>query len=81
MDLQEITNLIKVREYILTSIGNPYFDRQTVNTLNGMLILIDGKIVNLLQSDSFKEYINFKDVKKAIQDVARITNIKSGFIK
>lgn len=78
MDLTEITNLVNIRQYVVNSMSNPAIDRSTVNTLNGMLILLDNKIINILQSDSFKEYIGYKDVRKAIEEVARITNIKSG---
>ena len=46
-----------------------------------MLILLDNKIINLLQGDDFKDYIGYKNVKKAIEDVARVTNIRSGIKK
>jgi hypothetical protein len=78
MDLLEITNLINIRQYVVNSMSNPAIDRATVNTLNGMLILLDNKIISLLQSDDFKEYICYKDVRKAIEEVARLTNIRSG---
>lgn len=78
MDLTEITNLVNIRQYVVNSMSNPAVDRSTVHTLNGMLILLDNKIINILQSDLFKEYIGYKDVRKAIEEVARITNIKSG---
>lgn len=78
MDLQELTNLITVRQYISIAIGNAAMDRATVSELNGMLLLIDKKIISILKDNEFKEYINYWDVKNAIEEVARITNIKSG---
>jgi hypothetical protein len=78
MDLTEITALIAVRQYVVDSRGNPTLDKETVNYMNGILIMLDKKIVALLRGDDFKEYINYKDVRKAIEEVARITNIKSG---
>lgn len=81
MDLKEITDLITIRQYVVNSTGNPAIDRATVNVMNGMLILIDNKIMKLLQADDFKSYIEYQDVRKAIEDVARITNIKSGLKK
>lgn len=81
MDLKEITDLISIRKYIAISTSNPSIDRATVSLLNGMLILIDNKIINILKSNEFKDYIDYKDVKKAIEDVVKLTNIKSGFIK
>ncbi len=78
MNLDEINSLIKVREYVVISLNNGSIDRATVSELNGMLILIDRKIIDLLKSQEFKEYIGYRDVRKAIEEVAKITNIKSG---
>lgn len=77
-NFEEITHLISLRQYVVNSTGNPTIDRATVNYLNGVLILLDKKIIGILQSDNFKDYINYADVKQAIVEVARITNIKSG---
>lgn len=78
MDLQELTDLMDIRQYVVNSTANPTIDRETVNYMNGLLIMLDKKIIGLLKSDDFKEYVNYKDVRKAIEEVARITNIKSG---
>jgi hypothetical protein len=78
MNLKELTDLIAIRQYVVNSTANPAIDRETVNYMNGSLIMIDRKIIALLKSDDFKEYIDYKDVRKAIEEVARITNIKSG---
>lgn len=77
MDLKEITELITIRQYVYNSIANPSIDRGTVGFLNGLLIMIDKKIVGNLSDVQFKEYVSYKDVKKAIQEVAHINNIKS----
>lgn len=81
MDLNEITSLIEIRQYVVNSTGNPTIDRATVSYMNGMLIMLDKKIVELLKSEEFKEYVNYKDVRAAIEEVAKITNIKSSFTK
>lgn len=78
MDLTELVNLITIRQYVVNSTGNSSIDRATVNYMNGSLLLIDKKIVELLQADDFKKYIDYKDVRKAIEDVANINNIRSG---
>jgi hypothetical protein len=78
MDLTELVNLITVRQYVVNSTGNASIDRATVNVLNGMLLMIDKKILALLQDNDFKEYISYKDVRKAIEEVANHNNIKSG---
>ena len=76
MDLKELTNLIQVRNYLSDTMGNSAFDRATVSEMNGSLILIDKKIVEIIKSNSFKNYINWNDVKSAVENVARINNIK-----
>lgn len=81
MKLDEINSLITVRQYVVNCISNASIDRATVNVMSGMLILIDNKILSLLQSDNFKNYIGYQDVKKAIQEVAKLNNIKSGIKK
>lgn len=78
MDLKELTDLIAIRQYVVNSTGNSTIDRATVNYMNGALLMIDKKIVKLLQGDEFREYIEYKDVRKAIEEVASINNIKSG---
>jgi len=81
MDLKEIVDLITIREYMVNSSNNHTIDRKTVNFMIGSLLLVDKKIINLLQSDEFKEYINYEDVDKAKQEAANANNIKSGLIK
>ena len=81
MNLKELTDLMDVRQYVVNSTANPTIDRETVNYMNGLLIMLDKKIISILKSDDFKEYVNYKDVRKAIEEVARITNIKSGLKK
>jgi hypothetical protein len=81
MDLLELTNLITIRQYVVNSTANHALDRKTVSELNGMLILLDKKIVNLLKSEEFKEYIDFANVRQATEEVAKITNIKYGLPK
>jgi hypothetical protein len=81
MDHKELTDLIAIRQYVVNSTVNPAIDRGIVTYLNNVLILLDKKIIELLQSDSFKEYINYANVRQAIEEVAKITNIKSGMYK
>lgn len=81
MDLKEIINLIKVRDYVANSINNSSIDRSTVSELNGMLILLDKKIINNLKSSEFKDYICFGEVKKTIEEIAKQNNIRSGLKK
>ncbi len=81
MDLKEIVDLIAVRQYVVNSTGSATIDRATVNVMNGMLLMIDKKIMTLLQGKDFKEYINYGDVKETIKEIAHINNIKSGLTR
>lgn len=78
MDLKEITDLIQVRNYVQSATGNYGLSRAVVTDLNAMVILLDKLIVEKLMSPAFKEYIKFEDRAKAIAEVAKLTNIKSG---
>ena len=78
MELNEITSLIQIRDFIVETQNNPAFDRQTVNYLSKTQLLIDKKIVALLQDQGFKDYINFADAQKALEEAAKNNNIKSG---
>lgn len=78
MEFEELIGLIKIREYVINSIALPTIDRKTVNELNGILLLLDKKIIGLLTSEDFKDYIGYKGVQEAKEAAARITNIYSG---
>jgi hypothetical protein len=78
MDFEELVGLIKIRDYVINSIALPTIDRKTVNELNGTLLLLDKKIISMITSDEFKEYIGYKNVQEAKEAAARITNIYSG---
>ena len=78
MDLKELTDLIAVRRYVVNSTALPVISRQTVNELNGVLLLLDKKIIDIITGPDFKEYIGYKNVEEAKQAAAKITNIYSG---
>lgn len=78
MDLKELVDLIAIRQYVVNSTANPAMDRATVNYMNESLLMLDRKIIELLQSDEFKDYIDYKDIQTVKKQVAEITNIKSG---
>ena len=81
MDLTELVNLVTIRQYVVNSREFPSVDTVTSNYLSGALIMIDKKIISLLQGPEFKEYINHKDVRQAIDEVIKLNNIKSGMKK
>lgn len=78
MNLKELTDLITIRSYVVDTSNNGSINRATVTYMNNLLLLLDKKIIALLGTDEFKEYVDFKDVKKAIEEVVNNNNIKSG---
>ena len=76
--LATITQLIEIRNYVSSAISNYSLDRKVVTEYNAMVILLDKMIQEHLTGDEFKQFIKFEDRAKAIQEVAAITNIKSG---
>lgn len=78
---KDIADLITIRQYIANSRENHLVDRQTLNSLNAMLVLLDKKIINSLFGKEFKDFINFEEAKKTMEDVVKYNNIKSGIIK
>jgi hypothetical protein len=78
MDLQELLDLIKIREYVRDNVSLPTIDRKTVSELNGILLLMDQRIIGILTGTEFKDYIGYKNVDEAKRNAAHITNIYSG---
>jgi len=76
--LKEISELVQIRQYLSNTMGNPTLDRKTVTIMNNTLLLLDRKIVDLLQSAPFQNYIGYGDVAKVVQKAANLSNIKYG---
>jgi hypothetical protein len=74
MNLDELTSLIKVRDYIANSLNNNSIDRKTLSELGKMLLLTDQKILNLLNTNQFKSYIDYDSAAKVIAENRRITS-------
>lgn len=81
MDLKELTDLIAVRSYVVMAISLSAIERKMVNELSSMLLLLDNKILSILTGPDFKEYIDFKNVRQAKEEAARITNLPYSAIK
>jgi hypothetical protein len=78
MDLTEIVDLIRIRDYVINSIALPTIDRKTVSELNGILLLLDKMIIGMITGTDFKNYVGYTNVQQAKEEAARITNIYSG---
>jgi len=81
MDLQEITDLIQIRQYAANTVNNSLVDRSVVNLMNDITMLLDKKIIDLLGSPGFKEYINYDNVKDVKANAIKLSNIKSSIGK
>ena len=60
MNISEITNLIKIKEYLSNAINNFSIDKSTVTELSKLIPVIDNKIISLLRSDEFKSSLKIK---------------------
>ena len=78
MELQELLSLIEIRKYVVDNVALPTIDRKTVSELNGILLLLDKKIIGILTGPEFKDYIGYQNVEAAKRAAAEITNIYSG---
>lgn len=78
MDFEELTALIKIREYVVNSRALPTIEKKLIRELDGILLLLDEKIIGILTGPDFKDYIGYKDVQLAKEKAAEITNIYSG---
>lgn len=74
MDVKEIQSLIDIRDYVMLMINNYNREKSELADFRSMLILIDNKIVNMLLSDEFKEYVNFNDAKRAVAKAAEVNS-------
>ncbi len=81
MKINEISDLISIRNYVQLSQDNYNLRKEQVAELRTILILLDKKIANTLTGDEFKKFVNFEEGKAAIAEVAAINNIKSGLKK
>ena len=71
MDTQELLTLIQIRGWVVNSVANPVFTRETVRELDGLLILLDKKIASILTSPEFKDYIGFDGLKETIKNMKK----------
>ena len=81
MELEELVNLIKVRDYVSNSINNYSIEKSIVNELGLILALLDKKIVGMIRNSDFKDYIHFDDAKKTMEDIVKMNNLKSSLSK
>jgi len=79
--LEEINYLVNIKQYIICAINDYSIEKTITNELSEIRFLIDKKIISLITNKEFKEYVNFADSKKVLDEVIRRTNLKSSFSK
>jgi hypothetical protein len=78
MDLQEIVNLIQVRNYVLMAVNNSAIDKKKAHALNDIQVLLDKTIIEHILDQDFKDLIGFEGVEAAVRAAALNNNIKTG---
>lgn len=78
MNLNEITSLIEIRNYAFISVNSGSSSKETVKYMNNIVMLIDKKLTELLNSEEFKKYVNYDNINNVIKEVRDNTNIKRG---
>jgi hypothetical protein len=71
VNIEEIANLIIIRNYVYNSLENFSIDRPTVSEMGNMLSLLDKRIIEMLKDNSFKDQI-----KCSTSEVIRYENLK-----
>lgn len=74
MKLDEIVSLIKIRDYIASSLNNSNINRKVLHELEASQLLIDKKIIAMMQGDDFKEYIDFDSAADVIAERRRLNS-------
>lgn len=77
MKVNEIADLIQIRNYLSESINNFSISRAGVNELNRTLVLLDKVLVKELTGEKFRERVSFgENVDEALQEVIEVRKIK-----
>lgn len=74
--LQEIVDLITIRNYAANSVNNHSLKRDVTNQLNTTVILLDKILVEQLVSEEFKSLVHFENASEIIKDVVKHTSLK-----
>lgn len=76
MKINQMAELILIRNYIANSIDNHNFKRDKVNQLNNILITLDKNLTDEIISDKFKSNLNLLNVEDAVKEVIDNNNLK-----
>jgi len=77
MKVNEISDLIQIRNYVSESINNFSIKRETVNELNKTLLLLDKILVDELTGEKFKNKISFEEnANSAAKEAIEVRKIR-----
>lgn len=76
--LQEMDALINLRAFVTLMINNYNRSKSEIADIIPMSTLIDNKIVSMLLSPQFKDYVHFNEAKAALAKARENNDIKSG---
>lgn len=71
MNIQSLADLIVIRNYVLLAIDNFAIDKETSRYMGDLKVMLDKKVVDLLKSDDFKDYVGFDNLAEVKQEMAK----------
>jgi hypothetical protein len=81
-ELNEVRALIQIKDYVGNLInGNFTLPKDQMKDLQKIHLLMDKKIVGVILSDEFKNYVHFEEGEKATKEAAWNNNIKSSLYR
>lgn len=78
MKLTELTQLIDIRQYVVNQTANFSIDKKITRELDGILLLLDKKILGIITGNEFKAYVDYDSVDQIKQQALQNSNIYAG---
>jgi DNA polymerase III alpha subunit (gram-positive type) len=80
--LEEVASMIEIKNYVSGLInGNFTLDKAKMKELQGINLLLNIKIVDMILSPEFKSFVNFKDAEKVNKAAAWNNNVKASLYR
>lgn len=79
MNTDEVTNLIKIQDYIDKALNMGSTTNSQAKELSDLQLLINRKIFEVLISDDFKDYIEYYKLSEVKKAAVEHSNIKTRF--
>ena len=79
MKTDEVTNLIKIQDYIDKALNMGATTNVQAKELSDLQLLINKKIFDVLTSEDFKDYVEFHKLSEIKKAAVEYSNIKTRF--